>query len=125
MEKRWSTFTAVITGVVLWAIGWLVIDITVLQIYPLPADLPETATTAELLATRPNAAVALNVFFDMLVLAVVAYWVAGKASAQAGIFVTVVVFLLGIVQSVALSNFRWIHGVGYVASLVEIGRAHV
>ncbi|HEX8031392.1 MAG TPA: hypothetical protein VF491_23140 [Vicinamibacterales bacterium] len=118
MDKRWSTLTAVITGVVLWGIGWMVIDLTVLQIYPLPADLPKTATTAELLATRPDAAVALNVFGDLLVLAAVAYWVAGKANAQAGIIVTIVVFLLGIAQSVALSNFRWMHGVGYVASLV-------
>ena len=118
MSQRWSTLKAVVVGVVIWAVGWIVIDLTVLQIYPLPPDLPETASTSELLATRPDAAVALNVFGDLLVLAAVSFWVARKASFQAGAIVTVVIFLLGIASSMALSNFRWIHGVGYVASLV-------
>ena len=118
MSRPWSTLKAVVAGVVLWAVGWIVIDLTVLQIYPLPADLPETASTSELLATRPDAAVALNVVGDMLVLAAVSFWAARKASFQAGAIVTMVVFLLGIASSIGLSNFRWIHGVGYVASLV-------
>jgi len=117
MTKRWSTSTAVVVGVLLWGVCWMAIDLLVLQIYPLPADLPSTASTSELLATRPNAAVAMNVFGDLLALAAIAYWVSGKATAQAGIIVTVVVFVLGIASSLALSNFRWIHGVGFVASL--------
>ena len=100
-----------------WGIGWVAIDLTVLQIYPLP-PLPEDVTTSALLATRPDAAVALNVFGDLLVLAAVSFWAARKAGVQAGVLVTIIVFLLGIASSIALSNFRWIHGVGYAGSLV-------
>jgi hypothetical protein len=117
MPKRWSTFAAVAVAVIAWGIGWIAIDLTVLQIYPLP-PLPPDVTTSALLATRPDAAVALNVFGDMLVLAAVSYWAARKAGVQAGVIVTLIVFLLGIASSIALSNFRWIHGVGYAASLV-------
>ena len=78
MSKRWSTFAAVAVGVIAWGIGWIAIDLTVLQIYPLP-PLPEDVTTSALLATRPDAAVALNVFGDLIVLAAVAYWAASKA----------------------------------------------
>jgi hypothetical protein len=116
MSKRWSTLTAVIVGVLAWGAAWVAIDLTVLQIYPLP-PLPPDVTTSALLATRPDAAVALNVFGDALALAAIVFFVSRKSSAQAGVIVTLVVFLLGIASSIALSNFRWIHGVGYAVSL--------
>ena len=122
MSKAWSPFAAVAVAVVIWVAGAAIVDWLVLQLYPLPPGLWETASMREIIASRPDAAVALNIAGDTLILAAVAFLASRvttwrpasirRVSPRAGIWVTAVIGVLVVVNAVAMSHFRWIHAVG-------------
>jgi hypothetical protein len=116
MSKGWSPVAAVVSGVLIWLVGWATIDWLVLQLYPLPPGMWGKASMRDIIASRPDTAVALNLGGDLLVLTLVAFMASRQArgrTAQAGVMVTVVVLLLAIANSLATANFRWLHAVGF------------
>ena len=115
MSKQWPPVAAVTAGVFVWLSSWGIIDLLVLQVYPLPSGLWGSASIRDIVATRPNAAVALNLAGELLVLSVVAFmasrWAKGR-TARAGVWVTGLVVLLAVGNALATANFRWVHVVG-------------
>ena len=73
MFRQWSTVATVTAGVFAWLVSWAAIDWLVLQLYPLPTGLWGTASRRDIIATRPNSAVALNLGGELLVLTLVAF----------------------------------------------------
>lgn len=117
-----STIVAVTTGVCAWLISWAAIDWLVLQLYPLPPGLWETASMRDIIASRPNSAVALNLGGELVVLTAAAFtasrWAKAR-TARAGVWITGIVLLLAVANSLATANFRWVHGIGFPLFLVS------
>ena len=104
-------------AVVVWIACYFIIDWLVLQLYPLPQGLWGHASMREIIATRPDAAVALNVGGELLVLAAVAFVASRRLRARAphtGALVTGVVVILSIANALATANLRWVTVVGFV-----------
>lgn len=116
-----STIVTVATGVCAWLLAWAAIDWLVLLLYPIPPGLWETASMRDIIASRPNAAVALNLGGETVVLTATAFmasrWTTPR-SARAGVWITTIVLILAVVNSLATANFRWIHGIGFALFLV-------
>lgn len=112
---------AVAAGVAAWLVGWFAIDWLVLQLYPLPPGLWGSASMREIIASRPNAAVALNLFGESLVLVGMAFmgsrW-ARPRTPRAGRWITGIVLLLAVANSLSTANFRWVHGMFFPLFLV-------
>src|SRR5262249_20820116 len=73
MAKRFSSLFTVPLGVVICIASAVVVDLLVLQIYPLPQDLLRNTGMREIIASRPDAAVALNILGGSLALTFVAF----------------------------------------------------
>jgi hypothetical protein len=73
MRKIWKPIVAVLMGLVFSNMVFFVVDVLVLQIYPLPPGLWGRGTLVEIIATRPDAAVALNLAGGMIATAAAAY----------------------------------------------------
>ena len=116
MLKARSIVVTVTVGVFAWLVGSVAIDWLVLQLYPLPPGLWGTASMREIIATRPNSAVALNLGGELLVLTAVAFMASRWAkdrTARAGVWVTSIILILSVVNSLTTANFRWVHGIGF------------
>jgi hypothetical protein len=122
-SEGWSPIGAVVLGVLIFVAGAVIVDLLVLQVYPLPPGLWGNVPMREIIATRPAAAVALNVAGQLVVLAAAAFLASRLArgrTIRAGALVTGVVLLLGIGNAVASQNFRWPHAVA-VLLLLSVG----
>lgn len=114
MRKTWMPITAVLLGFAVWNLFVFVVDVSVQQIYPVPAELWRHATLVEIIATRPDAAVALNLAGGVIATAAAAYFAsrfAGERTARAGIVATCLILLMALTNSIVTHNFRWLHAI--------------
>lgn len=91
--------------------GGVIVDLLVQQIYPVPPELWGKAPMREILATRPDAAVALNIGGQLLVLAPVAFMTsryARSGTMRPGALVTGVILVFGVLNALLTDNFRWL-----------------
>jgi hypothetical protein len=116
MRKIWMSVVAMLVGFVFSNLVFFGVDVLVLQIYPLPPGLWGRATLVEIVATRPEAAVALNLAGGMIATGAGAYLasrLAGGRTAGAGIVLTCLILLMAIANSILTHNFRWLHVIGF------------
>jgi hypothetical protein len=108
--RKASFLAAVVFGVVAFFVLSFAIDWLVLRLYPLPPGLWERASMPEIIASRPDAAVLLNVCGQLLVLAFVASMTARTSMGRinAGVVVSVIVIGLGVLNTLLTRNFRWV-----------------
>ena len=120
MSKTWSPFAVVTLGVVVWIAGSAIIDWLVLQVYPLPPGLWGNVSMRGIIATRPNAAVALNLAGELVLLSIIAFAaprLAGAATPRAGVWVTGIVVVLAVTNSLLTANLRWVNAIGFLLFL--------
>src|SRR5262252_3478434 len=116
----------IVIGVVAWIVCSVVVDWLVLQIYPLPPGLWGHASMREILATRPDTAVALNIGGQLLALGAIAFMASrkSKAGAVSGVLISGVIVALIILNALTTANLRWVHALGLaLALLIGLGGA--
>ena len=135
MTHRWSPIVTVILGVVLWIVATGIVDAIVLRIYPLPPGLIMGETSIrEIIASRPDAAIALNLICGIILLGLAAFAATRLARGQSrlpGLIVTGLIVTLALVNSVITANFRWLVAVafpllllfGYLGARTGAGRS--
>ena len=126
MTRSLNLAAVIIIGVVTWIVCSVVIDWLVLQIYPLPPGLWGHASMREILATRPDAAMALNIGGQLLALGAIAFGASrkSKSGAVSGVLITGVIVALSILNAVTTATLRWVHALALpVALLIGLGAA--
>jgi len=101
---------AVVFCVLAWIAAYFTIDVLVQQSYPVPSDVAASANMVAIIASRPEAAVALNVFPILIVLALLAFIAARRTagrSARHGMVVTGIVLVLWFTSACLTHNAHW------------------
>jgi len=121
MAKRFSVLLTVPLGVVIWIASAVLVDLLVLQIYPVPPELLRHAGLLEIIASRPDAAVALNMLGGILALAFVTYTTTRFTRTHgfwAGLIVVAAVLILCCTNALMTHNFRWLHAIAFATAPV-------
>jgi len=82
---------------------------------PVPEDLRRHGSLNEIIASRPTAAVALNLFgqlIGLVVIACIATRLTRRRPRRAGLIITSIVMILAVVNTLLTQNFRWPVAVG-------------
>ena len=112
---RFSKKVTVPIGFVIWLAISFLVDLLVQQIFPVPEDLRRHGSLNEIIASRPTAAVALNLFgqlIGLVVIACIATRLTRRRPRRAGLIITSIVMILAVVNTLLTQNFRWPVAVG-------------
>ncbi len=117
MNHRWSPIITVILAFVFWIVATGIVDAIVLRIYPLPLGLIMGETgIREILASRPDAAIGINLGCGIILLGVAAFAASRLARGHTrlpGLILTALIATLALISTAATANFRWLHAIAF------------
>ena len=117
MAKRFSKKVTIPVGLLIWLAASFLVDLSVLQIFPVPDDLWRQGNMNDIIASRPTAALALIICGQLIMLGLIV-WAMTRLTkhgpTRAALILTGLVMTFTVVNTLLTKNFRWPIAVGIV-----------